>query len=81
MAVSALLWQPGPAAALPRDCRIERVDHDTFYAKCTQQRQWRLRVDCDRWERDKTSAWRKAGQSASEGCTWGNARGATIETR
>jgi hypothetical protein len=76
----ALLGLAAPAYAIPEDCTLDKVDHDTYYATCSKQGHWRLRVDCNRGEPDSKSGWKGPGDSASEGCTWGDARSATIET-
>lgn len=67
---------------VPTNCSTSRIDHDTFIGTCKSGGgQWRLRVDCDRAEPDSVSKWLPAGRTASEGCTWGKARGASIEVR
>jgi hypothetical protein len=70
------------AEAAPTGCSTSRVDHDTFTGTCTSgSGQWRLRVDCSGGEPDSFSEWLRPGRTASEGCWWGDARGASIETR
>ncbi|MEU2515449.1 hypothetical protein [Streptomyces syringium] len=70
------------AEAAPTGCSTKRIDHDTFTGTCTGgSGTWRLRVDCSRGEPDSFSEWLRPGRTASEGCTWGRARGASIESR
>ncbi|GAA3487921.1 hypothetical protein GCM10018987_20040 [Streptomyces cremeus] len=81
-ALGAVMLTTTTAEAVPSKCSTSRVDKDTFTGTCRSGTgTWRLRVDCDKAEPDSFSSWLKPGKTASEGCWWGKARGASIEVR
>lgn len=82
MVGSVGLLSPGLAVANPSSCSTSRIDHDTFIGKCSKGTgAFRLRVDCSKLEKDAVGPWLAAGKTDSQGCRWGAARRASIETR